>query len=291
MARASDDKFEVLPLAHPQVQEWRRLSSGSEPAWKPTLLRVRGNGVREWTGPTLSLALARRLGVRSTIRVLQALGELREEATRGPDKAPQSGGSVSRKRFLHLVGGTAAAVSLTAVGQTPAFAKASEPARAAAWVRENMSTLPRTYDEIVRHPVPYRKAIFEVLTPGERSRAWLDHFAAYRTGHPKLSSAQERVMTRLRELTPKVFAEPDRHSAELDALAEQARRVFGFDEAAAILTRLGPDDGLTVRRPNCGCNMSDSWCGTLYCGPVNCNPSSSGCGTLYTKPCNGVCMQ
>ncbi|WP_336053098.1 bacteriocin fulvocin C-related protein [Streptomyces sp. CA2R101] len=225
------------------------------------------------------------------MRVLQALGELREEVTGGPDKAPRIGGSVSRKRFLHLVGGTVAAVGLSTVGQTPAFAKASEPARAASWVRENMSTLPRSYEAIVQHPVAYRRAIFQVLTPGERSQVWLDHFAAYRATRPKLSPAQERVMTQLTRLTPKVFAEPDRRSAELDALAEQARRVFGFDEAAALLARLGPDDGSEVRRADCQCNQSDSWCGVMFCGPISCNYDSWGCGTLGTKPCNGVCMR
>ncbi|MEU2062777.1 bacteriocin fulvocin C-related protein [Streptomyces sp. NPDC013455] len=288
VAEASDDKFEVLPLSHPRVQEWRRRCPGPEPDWKPTLLRVRGEDVRAWTGPALSLALARRLGVRSTVRVLQALGALREQVTRGQGRVPGSASPVSRKRFLHLVGGAVAAVGLSTAGQTPAFATASEPAKAAAWVRANMGTLPRTYAEIVRHPVTYRRAIFQVLTPEERSRAWLDHFAAYRRARPKLSAAQQQVMAGLTELTPRVFDEPGRHGAELDALAERARRAFGLAEAAALLARLGPDDGLELRRPDCNCNMSDAYC--YRCGPVNCNASSWGCGTLYTKPCNGVCM-
>ncbi|CAM5256765.1 hypothetical protein SALBM135S_01597 [Streptomyces alboniger] len=288
--RASGGKLEVLPLTHPEVREWRERSMGSSAKWAPTLLRVRNDDdVRAWTGTAMTLAVAKRLGPRSSIRVLRALGELRAEVRPGGSATTDAG--VSRKRFLHLAGGAIAAIGLTVAAQSSAFAKAAENARATAWVEGNMSRLPRTYDGIVRHSVPYRQAIYDVLSPQERSQAWLEHFRRFRSDHPGLSAAQERLLTELAELTPRVFASPGEHIPELRRLSERARRSFGLEQAAALLTRLGPDDGRTARAA-CQCSQGDPhWCGFGLCAPVICSVKPSGCGDLWMERCDGMCKR
>ncbi|MET8021834.1 bacteriocin fulvocin C-related protein [Streptomyces decoyicus] len=287
VAQASDGKLEVLPLTHPQVKELRRQSSPSPLKWAPTLLHARENDVRAWTGPGMSWTLIKRLGPRSSLEVLRALGKLREEVGHNSSGAAVAG--IGRKRFLHLAGGAIAAVGLTMGSQNPAFAKASENSKAGAWVQANMSRLPRTYDEIIRHAIPYRRAIYQELSPQERSQAWLEHFKSFRAARPGLSASQGKIIQELTELTPRVFASPGRHTGELRSLAESARRAFGLEEAAALLTRLGPDDGLTVRRATCRCSMEDAhWCGFYNCAPINCTPTS-GCGDLWNEVCNGIC--
>ncbi|MGW8552556.1 bacteriocin fulvocin C-related protein [Streptomyces tubercidicus] len=290
VAEASGGKLSVLPLAHPQVREWRQGSMGPSPAWTPTLLHVRGDAIRAWTGPALSFVLARRLGPRSSMGVLRALGKLKEEVSHSQPTVTDAG--VSRKRFLHLVGGVTAAIGLVMTGQTSAFARASENAKAEAWVQANMSQLPRTYEAIVRHPIPYRKAIYQAISPQERSQAWLEHFAKLRAERPDLSATQERVFRDLVELTPRVFASPARHTAELRALSERARRAFGVEGAYALIARLGPPDARSARRGDCDCSRGDGyWClfhGATKCGPISCNPQD-GCGDLWNERCNGIC--
>ncbi|GHH87546.1 hypothetical protein GCM10018793_63750 [Streptomyces sulfonofaciens] len=288
VADASDGKLEILPLSHPHVQKWRQRAMGPSPKWAPTLLRTRGEDVHAWTGLALSLALARRLGVRSSVRVLRALGELREQVNHDPSEA--RGAGVNRKKFLYFLGGTAAAIGLTATGQTSAFAKASENSKAHAWVQQNLSELPRTYEEITQYTIPYRRAIYQELSQHERSEAWLQHFRRFRAEHPDLSAKQERVIQELVDVTPKVFAEPGVHTAELSDITEAARRAFGPEEAAALMAQLGPDDGQSIRTANCQCSTVSDYCsGILFCEAIGCYASSTGCGSLYQYRCDGIC--
>ncbi len=74
VADASAGKLEVIPLAHPDVREWREQAFGANPVWAPTLLHVRSGQVRAWVGIPLGFTLVRHLGIRSTLAVLGALG-------------------------------------------------------------------------------------------------------------------------------------------------------------------------------------------------------------------------
>lgn len=80
VARACDGKLELMPLSHPDVRQWRKQSQqnlGRQAVWAPTLIRVRAGDVRAWTGPAMGIMLVRYLGLRSTMRVLEALVEQR----------------------------------------------------------------------------------------------------------------------------------------------------------------------------------------------------------------------
>jgi predicted DCC family thiol-disulfide oxidoreductase YuxK len=77
VAEACDGKLKLMPLAHPDVRQWREQSLGSQAAWAPTLIRIQVDDVRAWTGPAMVVALVRHLGSRSTMRVLGALMQQR----------------------------------------------------------------------------------------------------------------------------------------------------------------------------------------------------------------------
>jgi len=105
----------VLPLAHPDVLKWRERSLGPRAPWVPTLLRIRGEEVRAWTGISIVIPLARRLGPRSTIRVLHSLGELSRQRTERTAGEEQNG-AIGRGQFLKLGGGVALATGLVLAG-------------------------------------------------------------------------------------------------------------------------------------------------------------------------------
>ena len=105
VSQASAGRLEVLPLNRPDVRSWREAYFGAEPPHTPTLLRVRQDGVRGWTGPSIAPVLVRRLGTRSTVRVLVALGRLREQPM--TEDARPSGRRMDRAQFLRLCAGAA----------------------------------------------------------------------------------------------------------------------------------------------------------------------------------------
>ncbi|MFH9069713.1 bacteriocin fulvocin C-related protein [Streptomyces alboflavus] len=276
-----------MPLDHADVRAWRRQSTGAEPALAPTLIRVDGEAVRTWTGPLMSLALARRLGPKATVRVLQALGRLRQEADTGTVES--TGTAMGRKRFLQLGGGLAVAIGLTVTGTTPAFAKSPRGA-AASWVEANAGRLPRTYEEIVRHTVPYRKAILNALSPEERAAAWLCHFTRYRAARPDLSADQLRIVDEASRLVDRVFVSRQDHKPAVRRLGERARQTLGVAEAEALLGRLGPADAEGIAVRDCNCATESSYCApTAYCKRGNCNLIPSDCGDLWLFDCNGRC--
>jgi hypothetical protein len=271
------------------VRVWRARALGADPAWVPTLLRVAADGaVRAWTGPSMVPPLARRLGPRATVRVLRALGRVREEARR-EGAAPADG--VGRKRFLQLCGGVVAAAGLTLAGRTPAFAQ-SETTRARAWVAAHHDRLPRAYADIVRHPVPYRKAILRELTPHERTRAWLDHLDAYRAAHPDLTDAQRRVVEDARDVASRVFLTDRDLRPEVRAVEEAAKREFGREGAAGLLARLGPADA-PGSGPEalawCICSTESDYCSAGQCKGGGCAIDPDDCGSLWNYDCNGLC--
>jgi hypothetical protein len=296
VARAAGDRLTVLPLTNQEVQRWRTTAMGPEPPLAPTLLKVRGEQVRAWTGPGMVLPLVRRLGTRPTVRVLQSLGHLRREAAGHPLTRVEDG--IGRKAFLRLGAGAAVAAGLVVAGKAPAFAEQSRQA-AQTWVEANKGRLPVSYDAIIEYPTAYRRAIYTELSPAARSRFWLAHLKQYRAAHPDLTPGQLAVLDRGSALAakPSTFV-GDGTSAADERLKEAAVREFGMTGAVAIFATLGPSDhplGQQQFGPlsGCTCNREDDWCGLGYhCrleGGATCQESSSGCGWWGGQRCNGLC--
>ncbi|WP_211294796.1 bacteriocin fulvocin C-related protein [Streptomyces glaucescens] len=290
VSEASAGKLEVMPLEHDDVQRWRHSSMGASPKWAPTLLRVNGDKVRAWTGPAMSFTLARHLGLQATVRVLRALGRLRQGTSGRSSEA--SGSGMGRKRFLQLSGGLGVAIGLTLTGRTPAFAR-SERTAADAWVTANMDRLPRTYEEIIRHTVPYRKAIVKALSPEERTAIWLANIDRYRQDHPHATTAQRQVMDRASALAARVFVSPGDHIEEMRRLSMRAKEELGVQEAEAMAMRIGPADppAIQARSADCSCSTQDCTCcaGGYYCLRGGCTVIPSDCGLFWLFDCNGRC--
>jgi hypothetical protein len=297
---ASRGRVEVAPLTRSEIEDLRQRVYGSTPPWRPTLIRDRGETVRAWVGARMAFRLALRLGARSSIRVLRALGEVREASIRqsASQEAPEPGSAsaMSRKNFLRLTGGVAFVAGLTVAGQTPAFAE-SDMSRARAWVAANAAKLPTTYDQIGTYPIAYRKAILAKLQPGQVSKLWIEQLARYRDAHKSMTAAQSKVLNDGIALLDRLAAaaDPDALHADLETFTAAAKSAFGEDEAATLFAQLGPADRnskalVAAGNPVCSCSVQSDYCGAFFnCGYTVCN-QQSGCGTFYRYTCNGLCF-
>lgn len=291
VAQACSGKLEVLPLAHPDVARWRMISLGPDPRWAPTLLEVSEESVRAWTGLSMAGPLIRALGPRSTINVLRALGRQRGE-TIVNDGAPGGKGVLGRA-VTQFGSGLLVAGGLVVSGM---LSVGPDPARS--WVKANANQLPQSYDDLVSHPMDYRKAIFEELAPAVRSSLWVEHLRRYRQEHPNLSAAQKKVLDSASAMAADEsnFVTGSGISAERDSqFRSAAQDAFGHEAAAQIFAVLGPSDASQSDEPQptgsaaCTCASSDDWCGNrTSCNKDGCNVQG-GCGTMWSQVCDGLC--
>ncbi|MFE9611486.1 bacteriocin fulvocin C-related protein [Streptomyces sp. NPDC006012] len=303
-------RLEIVPLDRPDVADWRRTALGENAPWKPTLLKVEGDAARAWTGALMGVALTRRLGVRGTLHVLRALGELTAaDRHRDPGGAERGSGALPRKGFLRLAAGGAVAGSLVLAGRTPALAAGTRQNEVRDWMERHKNALPTGYAEVTSHPMAYRRAIYSASAPEVKRSLWLEHFKAYRTSHRALTTDQRDVLDRLTSFvggtetlfTTTIAAGDSRHE-ELTPIKTDAIEAFGKEEARALMTQLGPDSGAEALGGECQCALGDpNWCGKVChsccyfqngcatgCGCC-CTLVSSGCGSLWEYICDGLC--
>ena len=287
---AAEGKLEVLSLSRPDVREWREQAFGADAPWKPTLIRV-DETVAAWTGVGMSVQLVRSLGLRSSIRVLRALGELKHQTS----AAHPTG--VGRRRALRIGAGAVVAAGMMIAGQVPSFGATAE-----GWVAKNPGKLPHDYDEFSTYSLTYRKAIFRALPPQARSQLWVAQFQRYRSAHPGLTAAQRAVLDRAEAIA----ADPNTHGtamteakhAKFQQLGSAARDAFGAEEASVLFTSLGPaaPGAFGPRQPaddpNCTCSTTDDWCGAPnWCFYVKDQcVFVGGCGSQWVYLCDGFCM-
>jgi hypothetical protein len=292
-------KLDVMPLTHSEVEDWRKRALGDDAPFVPTLIRVRttasaaGEDVHAWTGLRMVPRLVRNLGLQATLRLLGALGEMRNSSTpaSGGDDSPHG---IGRAQFLRLTGLGVAAAMLG--GNATAHAGTAVMSEAQTWVASNKGNLPRNYAAFTASSMAIRKAVYEELRPDERRQLWRDHLRTYHARRASMTDDQRAVLDRAIELADKesLFsgALEDGLRRELDTLGERAVAAFGKEEARAMLATLGPavreEDG------SCDCNTNDTWgCDScLSVGPCAtswCTCTGSGCGWFWSKPCNGRC--
>lgn len=121
---AARNKIEVLPLDDPDVIRARKQAFAGDPPFKPTLLRVRGEEVQCWTGPTIGTILTKEIGFRDTINILQALGIERKSSHRTMLR-PSVETKFNRRAFGYAAAGLAASLGIFATGSLTNTAKAS----------------------------------------------------------------------------------------------------------------------------------------------------------------------
>lgn len=277
VAEACDGTLEVLPLAQPDVRRWREQALGADPAWAPTLIRVRPDGTRAWVGPRLGVKLARHLGVRSTLAVLGAMGR-----TRRPAQRNQLG-------VRSLVGGLAVAAALVKLGPSggKGKGKGEDPV---AWAESNKDRLPQAYSEFAEHSLPYRKAIFTASSAAVRSRLWTEHLRQYGATHDSLSESQERALQRAAEVLGNESLHSRPSPPDLNQVLEDLRAVVTAafaGEAQSIIATLGPSEP-EAASDDCQCSMESDYCwqGCVYSDECH---RVGGCGTGWLYVCDGWC--
>ncbi|SDX12633.1 hypothetical protein SAMN05421504_102385 [Amycolatopsis xylanica] len=287
--RACDGRIEVMSLSHDEVSQWREQALGYAAPWAPTLLRVRGEQVRAWTGKAMGAALVRRLGPASSVRVVRALGQLRDAG-----ELTGKAGKLSRAGFLQLAGGIVVAGSLLTAGIASAAPEA--PAKGRNWIEKNRAKLPTGYDEFSRYPVAYRRAIFEALAPEAKSKLWMEHFNRFRGENGRLSAGQTAVITQAVALATVVSnfeGEPKAGTKkQLTSLYEDAVKKFGPSDAFKLLASLGGQAAVTksfqaqaVESPldlECDCSDRIRGCQGPCLGPIA--KMTSGYGPLWLFP-------
>jgi hypothetical protein len=296
VSRASDERLEVMPLAHPDVQTWRVEVFGVDAPWVPTLIGVRAAGEvpRCWTGAGMVVPMVRRLGLRRTLAVLVELGRLRNV-----DSGDRGGAAerrvLSRKGFLRLGAGVIMATGLLVAGRAPAFGQPGQR-DIRKWIDANRQTLPRTYDELIAHPMAYRKAIYEELAPQARQAMWVTQLGRYRASHPRMTDDQQSALEAATAYLAGDFLSPTADAIVTQRLAESAIGAFGRREAGALFATLGPRSDTTgpaVVEDSCECNVDQDFCTLSWCqhtGYNGCAVQPSGCGWLYQQRCNGLCV-
>jgi hypothetical protein len=229
VARASADRLNVVPLGRPDVREWRERALGSHAPWVPTLLLVRGEDVRAWTGLAMAPILIRRLGPRHTLAVVHALGRLRHDG---------------RRSLPRLAVGAATAAQLLLTGKAPIPA-ARENDAAAQWVATHRGDLPHDFDQVTEHPAAYQTAIFAASPPDVQSHLWVEALKRDQAKRSDLTAEQAEVFDRAIELAhdqrlfiPGRAPDPDLDQ-RLASLRRDATRQFPRPAAHRLLVTLG----------------------------------------------------
>ncbi|MFI6744342.1 bacteriocin fulvocin C-related protein [Nonomuraea sp. NPDC050451] len=226
--------MDTISLSHDDVKIWCKKALGRDCPWRPLLVEVSPNGIRLWTGLPLMFVLCRRIGPRGAMRLLQALSRLDSanadaQTPVGPISSMTSLLKLSR-RLLRKKGADV----------TP------EVVEMRAWLDENKDVLPRTYDDIVAHPVAYRRMIYSQLSVEEKAALMRDRLAHYVHEHPGLSAQQSTAISTARAIfgDPSLVANPRdvQVRAQLDRARHAVTNAFGEDEAMVILTMFGPPD-------------------------------------------------
>lgn len=114
---SANECLQVIPLSDPKEAAWRREALGPDAAWLPTRFDVEDGEVRvAWTGVDLGWALTRKLGLKMSVRLASAIGQLRFQG------GSRAAGLLKRRPFLRGAIGLAGALALIGGAGVPAYA-------------------------------------------------------------------------------------------------------------------------------------------------------------------------
>jgi hypothetical protein len=117
----AEGRIRVMSLADPRMIEWRRQLLDVDAPWQPLLIETSSRGTTAYTGWRLAVQMTRRLGVRRSLRLLEAIGE--SESVRGSDDAVR----FSRSTFFKASIGATAALAFLTTGTANAAGRRAAP--------------------------------------------------------------------------------------------------------------------------------------------------------------------
>ncbi len=126
---ATGGKLEVMSLSAPEMVTWRVSALGPDAPWTPTLVGVTGEKVTAKTGVAMGMTMIRQLGIQGSWKILQKLGELRQESA-SSDRGPERG--LSRNFFLKSAAGAGLGLTIL-VGSGASAATAGNRKRNSHW--------------------------------------------------------------------------------------------------------------------------------------------------------------
>jgi hypothetical protein len=195
--QASAGRLEIAPLTRADVREWRHsafCSLDENAPWAPTLLRVRADGVRAWTGPAMGWPLLRALRLPAALNVVGALGRSRYDATHPPMRQTHV-----LARLTELGFGAVAAAGLLFTGRLPLPAQ-PKSGRVNRWIVRHRDELPQHYNELAGYPNQYRSAIYAASPPWLQRRLWLEAVLDAQEALREPTPAQRRLFAAAIEL-------------------------------------------------------------------------------------------
>lgn len=172
------------------------------------------------------------------------------------------------------------------------------------WVLMRSSELPRSYDEFVRFPVSYQRAIFKNLSPKEKASLFNSNIDSQLDN---LASSEREFALRIRsKIAASLFSIPPEDIEDMDShfvshglpTTREIVNNLGLDTAFNLFASLPVEnsylDMLAVPE-DCGCSQSGDFCSVrghnLECGGSGgCEGSDGGCGWLWLQDCNGECQ-
>lgn len=272
---AVDGRLTVVGLG--EVRELREIALGDDPVFAPTLLRVDGDRVRAWTGPSLSLRLALLLGPSRSFAVVRALNSADVVVHGSRRSLLKAAPGLALGAFL--VSGGLASTAMAAPGRRMGNAEADE------WAA-SLTRLPTSYAEVTALPVVKRRAVYRRLSEASRAGLWHEHLLRYRAARPGLTKTQAAFVDRVSATLPEIIGSDD-----LSKLRDEAIVTLGHAEALAAFGTLGAAEPAGVKPyPQCDCNPDFTPC--TSCGrqdPYYCYRTYKGCGFLYQQDCTGMC--
>lgn len=122
VGEGASGRLQVIPLSDPKAASWRHETLGPDATWLPTLFDVEDGEIRSaWTGVNLGWALTRKLGLKMSVRLASAIGQLRfQPGSRTMDL-------LKRRPFLKGVVGLAGALALVGSGPSAYASGQSSP--------------------------------------------------------------------------------------------------------------------------------------------------------------------
>ena len=116
-----------------------------------------------------------------------------------------------------------------------------KPEEVAAWVRAHEHELPTTLAELSRYPMPFRKAIVDVVGPERRGAFWREHLTTFLAPDSELSAPQRALVEDAIVELPIIFAVPRAEGENrARALEDRMRTTITREQAYRIFGNLGP---------------------------------------------------
>jgi hypothetical protein len=112
-----------------------------------------------------------------------------------------------------------------------------------AWVERHRHELPRTLAELVRYPVPFRKAIVHAVAPEVRVALWGEHLAGFLAPGSTLADEQQALVRDAIAQLPTLVGVPvEEGRPRVRQLEERMRVLLTRQQAYEMFGTLGPPE-------------------------------------------------